>query len=386
MAKLLVVDPADCAPVPFLRGILTRRLQNAGLSFDDAYALASQVRDSLGGEGETPVTVTTHVLRDRVVALLRPRGPEVVERYLHRPGVETVLVRHPDEEPSPYSRGRHRLSLQRAGLIRDDATLVAAAIHAQLTQQAAPEIDLADLWKLTRQRLLEFSGPETARRYDLWAAFRKSRRPLILLIGGSPGSGKSSISARIAHVLDIIWVQSTDMLREVMRIVLPPRLAPALHQSSFLAWRAVPQVPGARPNKDAIRRAGFLEQKGLLEVACEAVLKYSLGQRYSMVLEGVQVHPSLLELMPQGSDAVVVPVMLSLLKRSEYQRRIRGLPAGRADRYMEHFEDIWWTQSFLLSEADRAGVPIVPNDDRDHVVQQVMLTVAAALEQAFPEV
>ena len=43
MAKLHVVDPTDNTRVPFLRGILTRSLQDAGLSFADAYEVASRI-------------------------------------------------------------------------------------------------------------------------------------------------------------------------------------------------------------------------------------------------------------------------------------------------------------------------------------------------------
>ena len=50
MAKLLVEDPGEHTQVPFLRGILTRSLQDSGLPFDEAYNLASEVRRELDDE------------------------------------------------------------------------------------------------------------------------------------------------------------------------------------------------------------------------------------------------------------------------------------------------------------------------------------------------
>ena len=47
MAKTVVIDPEEGTRAPFLRGILTRSLQDSGLAFDDAYKLASRVRQDL---------------------------------------------------------------------------------------------------------------------------------------------------------------------------------------------------------------------------------------------------------------------------------------------------------------------------------------------------
>jgi len=48
MAKILVEDPEEHTKVPFLRGILIRSLQDAGLSFKEAYRFASDIRSELG--------------------------------------------------------------------------------------------------------------------------------------------------------------------------------------------------------------------------------------------------------------------------------------------------------------------------------------------------
>lgn len=45
MARLMVIDVEEQTRVPDLRGILTRSLQNAGLSFEASYDLASQLRN-----------------------------------------------------------------------------------------------------------------------------------------------------------------------------------------------------------------------------------------------------------------------------------------------------------------------------------------------------
>ena len=51
--------------------------------------------------------------------------------------------------------------------------------------------------------------------------------------------------------------------------------------------------------------------------------------------------------------------------------RLQAWPGRRAKRYLQHFDAIWRLQGFLLSEADRAGVPIVDNEDVDEAVDEV---------------
>ena len=113
-------------------------------------------------------------------------------------------------------------------------------VHDHLLAQATGAIGIRDLGRLTHASLKEEIGPEAAQRFVVWEQYRHSNRPLIVVVGGTAGSGKSTVSSRLAHLLDIVRIQSTDMLREVMRGMIPQELLPVLHTSSFLAWNELP--------------------------------------------------------------------------------------------------------------------------------------------------
>jgi 2-phosphoglycerate kinase len=42
---------------------------------------------------------------------------------------------------------------------------------------------------------------------------------------------------------------------------------------------------------------------------------------------------------------------------------------------LSNYEHIWRLQAYLLSEADRAGIPILVNEDKDKVADLVLTTV-----------
>ncbi|MES9968340.1 MAG: hypothetical protein ABW074_13815, partial [Sedimenticola sp.] len=230
-------------------------------------------------------------------------------------------------------------------------------------------------------------GESKAKRYLVWREFIHSGRPLLLLFGGTTGCGKSTIATEIAHRLGIVRTQSTDMLREVMRMMIPERLMPVIHTSSFFAWTALPAPGDIENDPEGVIAEGYLSQAESLSVPCEAVIQRALRERVSMILEGVHVHPALMERMPLDTDAIVVPVMLAVLKEKQLRRRLRGrldmAPGRAAEAHLEHFDAIWRLQSFLLSEADRAGIPIIHNDGKEATIQQCVETIMDALSGHF---
>ena len=64
-------------------------------------------------------------------------------------------------------------------------------------------------------------------------------------------------------------------------------------------------------------------------------------------------------------------------------RRGREVGGRRAERYLENFDSIWRLQSYLLSEADRWGIPIIPNTHQDQVIGDIMKTVVDHLSVDF---
>lgn len=378
MSKLLVVNKAEDVRVPFLRGILVRSLQRAGVDFDKAYEIATRVRDELRDLDE----ITAPELRKKVTEHLDFDDGKAAARYAKRNGSPAAItVRYDDGSGAQYSRGRQRLGLLCAGLRAEKAVSVAAQVHAHLIETRVREIRHDELRRTTHTVVLEACGSKAAKRYLTWQALRRSGRPLIVLIGGGTGTGKSTIAAQLSHVLDVVRTQSTDMLREAMRMMIPQRLMPVLHRSTFDAWQSLPARAWAS-HEDKIA-AGYLAQTDVLRVSCGAVLGRALKEGLSMVLEGIHVHPSLLDEVADPVDAVVVPVILGVLKPKELKQRIRGrgrtVPARRAKRYLDNFDDIWTLQSFLLAEADRTGVPIVANDDIELTVRDVILAILRAL-------
>ena len=388
MAKILVEDRDDSTRVPFLRGILIRSLQDSGLSFDSAHELATGIRDDLDNQ---PV-ITTDELRQRVIKLLNARsdGKDVLVRYEQEKSPFALQVEQRDGQITQFSRLEYQRGLENIGLSSDEAMEIVATVYKHLLDRRIEKLASRRLSELTYRYLRQSSelGPAVAHRWLVWRDFVNSGKPIIFLIGGTAGCGKSTIATMLANRLDIVRTQSTDMLREVMRIMMPEQLVPVLHTSSFTAWTALPGNPEVIDDvSDTLLVHGYRSQADLLAVAIEAVTQRALRERVSLILEGVHIHPAIEEKLSKHDDAVVIPIMLGVLKRKQLQQRIRGrgadVPERRASRYLKHFDEIWRLQSYLLSEADRANKPIVINNDRDKVFREIMRITIETLAKDF---
>jgi 2-phosphoglycerate kinase len=374
MAKTVVINTADNTSVQFLRGILTRSLQNAGVPFDDAYQLASYVRRELDDIDE----ISNSELRALVVRHLQGLPyQDALERYQTKLKVPApIMVRDASDETVPFSRSRLQQRLECSSMSTEEAADITSVVYDRLLQEEKVEISSNLLATLTYGCIKQAVGVDYAHRYLSWLEFSRSGRPLLLLIGGAAATGKSTIATEMASRLEIVRAQSTDMLRQVMRMMIPERLLPVLHTSSFNAWKTLSEEGRDRMDKDELVANGYLQQAKLIDVACEAVIERALQERVSLVLEGVHVLPSLRKKIPEDTDALVVPITLAVLKRDHLRRHIKGrgmsTPQRRSERYLENFEDIWQLQTYILSEADRAHTPIVVNHDKETAIHELM--------------
>lgn len=386
---ILVLDTIEDGKVPFLRGILTRSLLSAGLPFDEAYKLADRVKSEVTDEKGDGGEITTDEIQQIVYEYLKKRkDPTVAEQYLRR-GEASILIHvvDRDDQPQPFSKGHLSQALEICAFSPSKSYAITSAIEHHLISSGRKEITSGDLGRLTYDYLAEHESAEVARRYVTWVEFSRDGRPLVLLVGGTTGSGKSTISSEIAHRLNIVRTQSTDMLREVMRLMLPKRLVPTLHTSSYTAWTVLPSSADDPVSFETHMEAGYLTQARQVSVGIEAVLQRAEREHVSMILEGVHINPELQRQFVLDSNAVIVPFVLAVVKRKKLRKHLKGrgqqVSSRRSESYLKYFESIWRLQSFLLNEAERHSIPIIPNIDEDETIQEVMNTISAVLQSEY---
>jgi len=275
----------------------------------------------------------------------------------------------------PFSKGRMATTLFLSGVEAEHAYQLALEIEETVLDVGASEISLDDLHRIVERVLQSRDGAAGVARYRAWQAVLRREQPLIVIIGGATGTGKSTLATELAYRLGISRITSTDVVRQVMRAFFAPGLMPALHYSSFEAGAGL-KMP--MPDPDQADRAlyGFIQQAEQVAVGAAAVVERAVLEGLSTVVEGVHLVPGLVE-APPGNGATIVNVMLAIEDEEAHQSHFvaRDSASGGAralGRYLQHFGEIRRIQDYLLGRAQRMGVPVVDARDGDAALRSVL--------------
>lgn len=361
---------------PFSRQRLTKSLEKLGLPFKDAYALAGQVEQSLRSRGYEAISSLelAHVIASVLEAAF---GRELRLRYeaSHTRFTE-LLVLEPSGASFPFSRGIMAQSLMAIGLGPELSYTLAKHVEEQLWRRGEASVPRSVLRQEVRQLLQHEAGEEFARRFELMRSLRKPERPVIILIGGAPGVGKSTMAAELAYRLGINRIVSSDSVREALRSLISPQLSPSLHLSSFLAWRAelLPSESAAKPKRKRVTR-GFVGQAQQLSTALSAIIRRNVQEGTSAIVEGIHLVPGLLP--QEGLDATLLELVLVLKDaerhRAHFINRHKDTAKKRhQDKYLNHFEEIRLIHDYLAKQAKAVGVPTIDTTNFEVAVEEVL--------------
>jgi 2-phosphoglycerate kinase len=202
--------------------------------------------------------------------------------------------------------------------------------------------------------------------------------PLVVLVGGATGTGKSTVATEVAHRLGITRVTSTDVVRQTMRAFFSREFMPSIHYSSF---EAAPSVEASDDRETDRLLLGFLEQTRNVLVGVHAVLARALEEGYSLALEGVHLVPGLL---PPLEGAVFCQVLLAIEDEEEHAAHFwtrNGEGLRPFDKYLQALPDIRRIQDYLIARAEKAHVPVIENASIDTAVDHVIDLVLAEVER-----
>lgn len=279
------------------------------------------------------------------------------------------------EHGLPYSRGLMARALMAVGVPADRAYALARRAGDDLAARGSTVLDLDRLAVLAGVILGEEEGSAAMLRLRRYQELRELDLPIVILVGGATGTGKSTVATEIAYRLGITRVTSTDFVRQTMRAFFSDEFMPAIHYSSFEAGDAFPDA-------DDPLVTGFLEQSRDVLVGVVASIERALQEGWSMVLEGVHLVPGMLP--AQLPDALVVPCMLSIEDETAHAQHFFARDAGSqrpTAKYLDRFDEIRRLQDFLVGRAEREGVPVIENESADEATAAVAELVLAAAER-----
>ncbi len=294
----------------------------------------------------------------------------------HPRHTEPLPLGTPDQ---PYSKGLMARALVAVGVPLGRAYELAKRIEQDLAERGEQSIELERMEELAVHVLGGVEGSQAIDRLRRFRELHELDLPVIVLVGGATGTGKSTVATEAAYRLGITRVTSTDFVRQTMRAFFSKEFMPSIHYSSFEAAAGLREPEQA---EDPVI-AGFLEQTRNVLVGVRASIERALEEGWSMVLEGVHLVPGM---VGRIDGALVVQCVLAIDDEEEHSThfmiRDAGLDGLRPHaKYVDRLDDIRRVQDHIVHRARRHGVPVIANADLRSAIDSVLELVLASAEQ-----
>jgi 2-phosphoglycerate kinase len=285
------------------------------------------------------------------------------------------------EDGLPYSKGLMARALIAAGVSAVRSYDLAARVETDLRTRGASAVELERLHDLAVEVLGDQDADRAIGRLRRLRELRSVDMPILVLVGGATGTGKSTVATEVAHRLGITRVTSTDFVRQTMRAFFSEEFMPSVHYSSFEAGEG---LPTAEKEAGDPLLLGFMDQTRNVLVGVQASVDRALEEGWSMVLEGVHLVPGMIE-RPRGR-ALAVHVVLAIEDEATHAqhfwlRDALSHGARAHDKYVDRLADIRHIQDFIVDEAHKTGVPVVDNGKMEEAIGAVIELVFDRAEQ-----
>jgi 2-phosphoglycerate kinase len=290
---------------------------------------------------------------------------------------ETIVYTR-DYAGLPYSKGLMAQALSASGLSPERSYELARLVERRLDERPDRRIAAADLRLLVEEVVRQEEGEHAVRRYHQWRELDRLDRPLIVMLSGTTGVGKSTLATMLAARLGITRVIATDAIRQVLRAFFSRDFMATVHYSAFEAGEAPDLVVGEGEDRDIV---AFARQAESVATGVDAILERACLEGTPMVLEGIHLVPgSVREELRERCFAIeaVLVVQDEELHRGHFAMRTDRRPA---ERYLRRFEQIRKLQLHLAERAREEGVAVIENTSIDRALRRLMDLVLDSLDR-----
>jgi 2-phosphoglycerate kinase len=280
----------------------------------------------------------------------------------------------------PYSKGLMARALMRVGVSAVRAYEIARRVEQDLFARKEDTVGFDRVQELAVEVIGEDEGEKAVGRLRRYRELEELDMPIIVLIGGATGTGKSTVATEVAYRLGITRVTSTDFVRQTLRAFFSPEFMPSIHYSSFEAGKG---LRSAEEEEVDPLLHGFLDQTRNVLVGVNAALERSLAEGWSTVIEGVHLVPGMTAPI---EDALVAQCVLAIDSEEAHAshfwiRDIASDGTRSLDKYLERLSDIRYLQDYIVERAEREGVLVIRNKDREGATSDVMELVLSAADR-----
>ena len=198
------------------------------------------------------------------------------------------------------------------------------------------------------------------------------RKPYVILIGSASGIGKSTIAAELAKKLNIKHLIESDFIRAVVRGIIGKEYAPALHSSSYDAYKHL-RNKNKYKNYDELVSTGFDEHASYVIPALEKIIQRAITDFDDIIIEGVHLVPGLINIEQFKEYSNIYFFVLSSDEKSHQERFVkRAVEIHRGGKQLDFFKENRIIHDHLLQQANINNVHIINAEEIDKTLEKIL--------------
>ena len=198
------------------------------------------------------------------------------------------------------------------------------------------------------------------------------RKPYVILIGSASGIGKSTIAAELAKTLNIKHLIESDFIRAVVRGIIGKEFAPALHSSSYDAYKNL-RNRNRYNSYDELVSAGFDEHASYVIPALEKIIQRAITDYDDIIIEGVHLVPGLINIDQFKDYANIYFFILSSDEEAHKERFVkRAIQIHRGGKQLDFFKENRIIHDHLLAQAQVNDVNVINSESIEKTLDKIL--------------
>ena len=204
------------------------------------------------------------------------------------------------------------------------------------------------------------------------------KKPYVILIGSASGIGKSTIAAELAKELNIKHLIESDFIRAVVRGIIGKEYAPALHSSSYDAYKHLRNKNRYEDYNDLVS-AGFDEHASYVIPALEKIIQRAITDYDDIVIEGVHLVPGLIDIEQFKEYANIYFFVLSSDEEAHKERFVkRAIQIQRGGKQLDFFKENRIIHDHLLKQAEKNDVEVIKAETIEKTLDSILAIINKA--------
>ncbi|GAB9463670.1 hypothetical protein Gpo141_00001120 [Globisporangium polare] len=244
---------------------------------------------------------------------------------------------------------------------------------------------------------LDYTKPHHLLDFQVAKEITQRNQSFVVLLGGTSGTGKSTLASLLAARLRLTTVLPTDSVRHILRAFTSKDENPCAFVSTYQAGDALTadEIEELSVATDGVMSANRLHKRKVLrgyklqsEVVLEKldkVLTMFEKRKQSLVVEGVHLNTDqMMELVRRHPNCVPFVIYISneLKHRERFAVRARHMTIDpQENKYIKYFDNIRIIQRHLCKHADKYLIPKIDNTNVDRSIATIQSTLIRVLRK-----